>query len=63
MKTNMEDIDKLIKESLNQEEAKFYDDLSKNRKNYYSHRWEHNIAINYIDCYTYLYLNTQKTRP
>jgi len=27
MKTNMEDIDKLIKESLNQEEAKFYDDL------------------------------------
>ena len=29
-------------------DAKFYDDLSKNRKNYYSHRWEHNIAINYI---------------
>ena len=27
MKTNMEDIDKLIKETLNQEEAKFYDDL------------------------------------
>ena len=27
MKTNMEDIDKLIKESLNQEEAKFYDDF------------------------------------
>ncbi len=27
MKTNMEDIDKLIKETLTQEEAKFYDDL------------------------------------
>ncbi len=27
MKTNMEDIDKLIKETLNEEEAKFYDDL------------------------------------
>jgi hypothetical protein len=27
MKTNMEDIDKLIKEALTQEEAKFYDDL------------------------------------
>lgn len=27
MKTNMEDIDQLIKETLTQEEAKFYDDL------------------------------------
>ncbi|MEZ4797329.1 MAG: DUF6768 family protein [Flavobacteriaceae bacterium] len=27
MKTNMEDIDKLIKETLTQEEAKFYDEL------------------------------------
>lgn len=27
MKTNMEDIDKLIKETLNQEEAKFYEEL------------------------------------
>ena len=27
MKTNMEDIDKLIKEALSQEEAKFYDEL------------------------------------
>ena len=27
MKNNMEDIDKLIKETLTQEEAKFYDDL------------------------------------
>ena len=27
MKTNMEDIDKLIKETLTEEEAKFYDDL------------------------------------
>ena len=27
MKTNMEDIDKLIKETLSQEEAKFYDEL------------------------------------
>ena len=27
MKTNMEDIDQLIKETLSQEEAKFYDDL------------------------------------
>ncbi len=27
MKTNMEDIDKLIKDTLTQEEAKFYDDL------------------------------------
>ena len=27
MKTNMEDIDRLIKETLNEEEAKFYDDL------------------------------------
>ena len=27
MKTNMEDIDKLIKETLTDEEAKFYDDL------------------------------------
>ena len=27
MKTNMEDIDKLIKETLSQEEAKFYQDL------------------------------------
>ena len=27
MKTHMEDIDKLIKETLNQEEAKFYDEL------------------------------------
>lgn len=27
MKANMEDIDKLIKETLSQEEAKFYDDL------------------------------------
>lgn len=27
MNTNMEDIDKLIKETLTQEEAKFYDDL------------------------------------
>ncbi|NMH86085.1 DUF6768 family protein [Flavivirga algicola] len=27
MKTNMEDIDKLIKETLNEEEAKFYDKL------------------------------------
>ncbi|WP_339756132.1 DUF6768 family protein [uncultured Winogradskyella sp.] len=27
MKTNIEDIDKLIKETLTQEEAKFYDDL------------------------------------
>ena len=27
MKTNMEDIDKLIKETLTQEEAKFYEDL------------------------------------
>jgi len=27
MKTNMEDIDQLIKETLNEEEAKFYDDL------------------------------------
>jgi hypothetical protein len=27
MKTNMEDIDKLIKDSLSQEEAKFYDQL------------------------------------
>ena len=27
MKTNMEDIDKIIKETLTQEEAKFYDDL------------------------------------
>lgn len=27
MKANMEDIDKLIKETLTQEEAKFYDDL------------------------------------
>jgi len=27
MKTNMEDIDTLIKETLNQEEAKFYDEL------------------------------------
>ena len=28
MKNNMEDIDKLIKETLTQEEAKFYDDLN-----------------------------------
>jgi len=28
MKTNMEDIDKLIRESLTEEEAKFYDDLN-----------------------------------
>jgi len=27
MKTNMEDVDKLIKETLNEEEAKFYDSL------------------------------------
>ena len=27
MKTNMEDIDKLIKETLSEEEAKFYDEL------------------------------------
>ncbi len=27
MKTNMEDIDQLIKDTLTQEEAKFYDDL------------------------------------
>lgn len=27
MKTNMEDIDKLIKETLTQEEAKFYEEL------------------------------------
>ena len=27
MKTNMEDIDQLIKETLTQEEAKFYDQL------------------------------------
>ncbi|WP_203258268.1 DUF6768 family protein [Hyunsoonleella ulvae] len=27
MKTNMEDIDKLIKETLNEEESKFYDEL------------------------------------
>ena len=27
MKTNMEDIDKLIKDTLTQEEAKFYDEL------------------------------------
>ena len=27
MKTNMEDIDQLIKETLTQEEAKFYDEL------------------------------------
>ncbi|XMO86581.1 class I SAM-dependent methyltransferase [Algibacter sp. AS12] len=30
-------------------DAKFYDDLSKNRKNYYTHRWEHNIAVNFIN--------------
>jgi hypothetical protein len=28
MKTNMEDIDQLIKDTLSQEEAKFYDDLN-----------------------------------
>ena len=28
MKNNMEEIDSLIKETLNQEEAKFYDDLN-----------------------------------
>ncbi|MDG1731298.1 MAG: class I SAM-dependent methyltransferase [Algibacter sp.] len=30
-------------------DAKFYDDLSKDRNNYYSHRWEHKIALNYIN--------------
>ncbi|MEP3836607.1 MAG: class I SAM-dependent methyltransferase [Algibacter sp.] len=30
-------------------DARFYDDLSKNRKSYYSHRWEHNVALKFID--------------
>jgi SAM-dependent methyltransferase len=30
-------------------DALFYEELSKNRKNYYSRRWEHSEALNYIN--------------
>ena len=30
-------------------DATFYEDLSRNRKNYYSRRWEHTKAMNYIN--------------
>lgn len=30
-------------------DAQFYEDLSKNKSNYYSERWEHNNALKYID--------------
>ncbi|MFD1163092.1 class I SAM-dependent methyltransferase [Hwangdonia seohaensis] len=30
-------------------DARFYEDLSKNKSNYYSERWEHKRALNYIE--------------
>jgi len=30
-------------------DAKFYEDLSRNRSDYYSERWEHRTTMNYID--------------
>ena len=30
-------------------DAEFYEDLSKNKSNYYSERWEHKKALKYIE--------------